>query len=109
MAIPKHKNIRKITINNIEYYWSIKYDEDYRLIKCNIGLVNEPSYRFSFICGANDSHVQYIHNTIEEKDEVEAITPKLVAQAIEFVNNNLDWKNNLPSRIIADSKGFNLA
>ena len=108
MSIPKNKNIRKIIVNTIQYYWSIKYDEDYGLIVCNIGLVDEPNFRFSFSRGANKSHIRYIQNGIKEKDEIAAITPKLVAEAILFANDNLDWKNNKASRIISDSIGFRI-
>lgn len=108
MAIPKNKDLRKITVDNTRYYWSIKYDEDHGMIQCNIGLVDTPNFRFSFSCGANNSHISYIHNAIEEKDEVEAVTPKLVAEAIKFANNNLDWKNRGISSIIYSSNGFSL-
>ncbi|WP_103070883.1 hypothetical protein [Aquimarina sediminis] len=108
MTLPKNKNIRKITVNNIQYYWSIKYDEDYGLVFCTIGLVDKPNFRFSFSRGVDNSHVRYIQNGIEEKDEIEAITPKLVANAIVFANKNLDWKNNSLSRIISDSEGFKI-
>ncbi|CAM1363367.1 hypothetical protein [Tenacibaculum xiamenense] len=108
MAVSKNRNIRKIIVDNIQYYWSIKYDEDYGLIICNIGLFDKPNYRFSFSRGANDSHIRSIHNGIEEKDEIEAITPKLVAEAIEFANANLNWKNTKMSRITSDSEGFRL-
>lgn len=108
MAIPKNKSIRKITVDTVPYYWSIKYDEDYGLIVCTIGLVDEPNYRFSFTRGANDSHTRYIHNSMDKKDEVKAITPKLVMQAILFANNNLDWKNNKTNQIISNSEGFSL-
>lgn len=108
MAVPKNRNIRKITVDSLQYYWSIKYDEDYGIIQCNIGLVNKPSYRFRFIRTANKSHVRYILNGIEDKDEVEVITPKLVAEAIKFANNSLDWKNNFDNRIVSNSKGFSI-
>jgi hypothetical protein len=89
MTIPKNKNIRKITVNNIQYYWSIKYDEDYGIVVCNVGLVEKPNYRFCFSRGADNSHVRWIRNRIEEKDELKAITPKLVSEAIKFANENL--------------------
>lgn len=108
MAIPKNKNIRKITVDNLHYYWSIQYDEDYGWIVCTIGLVDQPNVSFSFSRGANHSHTKYIENGIEEKEEVQAITPKLVAEAIAFANANLDWKNRAISRIVSTSKGFSL-
>lgn len=108
MTIPKNKNIRKITVDNVQYYWSIKYDADYGDIICNIGLVEEPNFRFSFCRGANSSHVRWIRNGVEEKDELEAVTPKLVADAIKFANENLDWKHSKYSKILSDSTGFSL-
>lgn len=106
MAIPKSKNIRKITVDDIEYYWAIKYDEDYGLTACNVGLVEKSNYRFSFVRGVDESHQRYIHNSIKEKDEVKAITPGLVKEAILYANANLDWKNTSECRINSDSDGF---
>lgn len=108
MAIPKNKNIRKISVNGVHYYWTIKYDEDYGNIICNVGLVDEPSFRFSFCRGANNSHVRWTHNGVEAKDELEAVTPKLVSEAIKFANENLDWKNNGFSHVGSDSNGFSI-
>ncbi len=109
MTIPKNKNIRKIAVNNIQYYWSVKYDEDYGVIICNVGLVEKPNFRFCFSRGANNSHVRWIRNGVEEKDELKAVTPKLVSEAIKFANENLDWKNSGFSQIQSDSNGFRLA
>ena len=106
MTLPKHRNIRKITVDDVSYYWTIQYDEDYGLITCTIGLVNQPNIRFSFTRGASDAHVRFIQNHVEEKDELTAITPKLVAEAITFVNKKLDWKNTSVSKIVSDSTGF---
>ncbi len=108
MAIARNKNIRKITVENVRYYWTIKYDEDYGDIICRIGLVEEPNFRFSFCRVANDSHVRWINNSCDPKDELQAITPKLVSEAIKFANENLDWKNNNFSHIGSDSNGFYL-
>lgn len=106
MTLPKNKNIRKITVDNTRYYWTIEYDEDYGLIICHVGLVDEPNFRFSFHRGANKKHVRYIQNGIDEKDEIAAVTPKLVAEAIAFANEHLDWKNKASSIILSDSNGF---
>lgn len=107
MALPKNKNIRKIMVNDIEYYWTISYDEDYGLITCNVGLVDKPNYRFNFSRGGDKTHIQYIHNSIEEKDTLKAITPNLVRKAIEYANENLDWKNTKNSSLSSNSDGFN--
>lgn len=106
MALPKNKKIRKITVDNIEYYWTIQYDQDYGLVTCNVGLVDKPNYRFCFIRGTDSSHVRYIHNSIDEKDEVEAITPKLIRESIIFANENIDWQNKADCIIYSDSRGF---
>ena len=108
MTIPKNKRIRKITIDKIQYYWTIKYDEDYGTILCNIGLVEAPNFRFSFYRGANNSHIKWIDNGVEERDQLEAVTPKLVSEAIKYANENLDWKNKEFSLIASNSNGFSL-
>ena len=108
MSLPKNKNIRKIIVNNIQYYWNINYDEDYGLITCNIGLVDKPNYRFSFIRGGDETHTKYIHNSIEEEDILKAITPSLVKKAIEYANENLDWKNTTKSWLSSNAEGFTI-
>ena len=106
MAVPKHKNIRKITVDNIQYYWTIRYDEDYGLLNCTFGLMDQPNFRCSFRCGVDDIHVRYIQNGIAEEDEVNSITPKLIAQAIQLANNNVDWKNTKEIKMDYKSNGF---
>ena len=106
MALPKNKKIGKITVDNVQYYWTINYDEDYGLVMCNIGLVEKPNYTFGFQRGVDQSHVRHIHNSIEGKDELHAITPGLVKEAIVYANQNLDWKNPSACWIYSDSEGF---
>lgn len=108
MSIPKNKNIRKITVDGVQYYWSIKYDEDYGDIVCNIGLIEQSNFRFSFCRGADASHKKYFDNGVEEKDQVKAITSKLVAEAIQFANKNIDWKNKDWNHIFSNAEGFSL-
>lgn len=108
MTLPKNKNIRKIKVDDVEYYWNIDYDEDYGIIGCNVGLVEQPNYRFSFARGADDNHKRYIHNGIEKEEEVKAITPSMVRSAIVYANKNMDWKNSKPSNLPYDSKWFQM-
>lgn len=108
MALPKNKKIRRITVDGVEYYWTSKYDEIYGQINCNIGLVEKPNYRFSFLRGLDSSHTQYIHNGISEEDLLNAITPKLISDAIKYANKNLNWQHSKESWLLSNSKGFSL-
>lgn len=108
MALPKNKKIRRITIDNIEYYWTSKFDEIYGLVTCNVGLVEKPNQKFNFIRGVDSTHIQYVQNGIKKKDTIRAITPKLVKEAIEFANKNLDWKNKKECWLSSNSEGFSL-
>lgn len=108
MTLKKSRNIRKIEVEGVKYYWVINYDEDYGIIGCFIGLEEQPNYRFHFYRGASDKHQRYIMNGIGKEDEVDAITPGLVRQAIVFANANLDWKNTKGGNIYADAQGFSI-
>lgn len=106
MAIPQNRNIRKLKVDNIEYYWTIKYDEDYGDILCHVGLVEMPNFRFGFVRGADDSHKKWIDNGVKKEEQVKAISPSIVRQAILYANKNLDWKNSKSSFIPYDSEWF---
>lgn len=106
MAISKNKNIRKIIVDNIEYYWTVKYDEDYGIITCYVGLIETPNYRFGFGRGVDDSHKKWIDNGVEKQEQIQAITSSLVKKAIVYANQHLDWKNSQDTFISYSSKWF---
>ncbi|AFM04676.1 hypothetical protein Fleli_2303 [Bernardetia litoralis DSM 6794] len=54
MALPKKCNIRKITIDGIEYYWQISFIPLHKILcnsedklYCIVGLTEQPNYCFS--------------------------------------------------------------
>jgi len=109
MAVPKHKKIRKIIVEGIEYYWVVKYeniDQLEGIMRCTVGLVEQSNYRFCFFRTVDASHVQYHHNYIEEKYKIKAITPSLIKAAILYANEHVIWKNTKNTVIDSSLEGF---
>jgi len=88
MALPK-KGIRKITVDNVKYYYTVSLEYYGMSIQVAIGLVNNPNKRFYFSAPQYDEFLKK-----EKGDELDigTITPKLVAEAIKLANKETNWK-----------------
>lgn len=88
MALPK-KGLRKITVDEKKYYWTVKMDYYILCLVVGIGLVAEPNKHIKFHISYRDPWVEFPDTT---SNEVNAITPKLVREAILFANASDDIK-----------------
>jgi hypothetical protein len=91
MSIPTKKGIRKITLDDIQYYYTInkKGLEDFLIVK--IGIVDTPNQRFLF-CVAHKDFWLYFPKPVENK--VKAVTSTIIRKAIAFANRNSLWTRN---------------
>lgn len=84
--------IRKIVVNDVEYYWTVYSDYGYygcydENITCHVGLVKQRNHRFSFTYNSE-------------------ITPSLIREAIEFANKRVNWQHTKTSIITSNFEGF---
>ncbi|WP_196889708.1 hypothetical protein [Aureivirga sp. CE67] len=89
MALPKKKGIRKITIDQITYYFKIDTDYYSSKLRANIGLEEKPNRRFSLF---TDNH---------------PITPKIIAESILLMNKKINWqKENSNFSLVHENDQF---
>ena len=90
MALPKNKNLRKLTNNDVQYYWKVEDDtRDFQGLIVTVGMVALPHKRFIF-----DFRFNYVKLKIaseEEKKPLSEVTPKLIIDAIAFAIKNYNW------------------
>ncbi len=94
MSLPK-KGIRKITVDSIRYYWTVRIDYQSMQTHVGIGLVDEPN-----------SHITLVTN-LEEKDHTQdgskffSITPSLIKRAVKFAvdSDKIKWNGQMESMI----------
>lgn len=85
--------IRKIVVDDVEYYWTVTIKGCYGYeccgysIVCHVGLAEQKNHRFSFT-----------HET--------EITPSLIREAIEFANKRVNWQHTKTSIITSNFEGF---
>ena len=90
MSLPK-KGIRKINVDGIEYYYTVKLDYYNMTIQTAVGLVDKPNKRFYFSAKQGDP------NIVTEKSEKYnpgTITPSIISQAIKYATNQTDWNTS---------------
>jgi len=103
MAIPK-KGIRKITVENVQYYFTVELESYGFSIVVTIGLVENPNKRFSFSVKQGDPNLTFI-----KEDKVGVVTPKLVHQAINYANVKTSWASSKEYVCLSYSEGhFNI-
>jgi len=90
MALPK-KGIRKIIVNEIEFYYTVQLEYYGMTIQTAVGLVSNPNKRFYFSVKQGDPNI-----TTENSDKYNpgTITPRIVSQAIKFVTKHPNWNNS---------------
>ena len=88
MALPK-KGLRKLTVDEKKYYWTVKRDYYIQSLVIGIGLVAEPNKHIKFHVSYKDPWVEFPDSTT---NDVNVISPKLVREAILFANVNDDIK-----------------
>lgn len=104
MALPK-KGIRKITVQNQQYYWTVKMDYYQLGLMVGIGLVESPNQHVSFLCKFDDPWLSF---PTPVDNEVNAITPSLIREAILFANANdeIEWNGKRNSVFRLESGHF---
>ncbi len=83
MALPKNKYLRKLTIEDLEYYWKVEDDtSDFRGLVVSVGMVLQPYKRFVF-------DFRFDHHRESEVPgksipNINQVTPKLIKESIAF-------------------------
>ena len=95
MALPKNKNIRKIKVDNIDYYWKASHDYSINRIVVRIGLVEKPNIGFKLLSELNDPSLKFVtpESNTTPNTWFGSISPQNIKDSIVFANNNMDWKN----------------
>jgi hypothetical protein len=88
MALPKKKGIRRITVNDVQYYFTIHYDYYSPGLITSIGQIESLNKRFLFLTKCKDFWLEYPDVSIAETF---TMTPKIVRQAIIFANEQQLW------------------
>lgn len=96
MTIPK-KGLRKIKVDNIDYYWKFTSNYQNKKLEVIIGKIVNPNKRI--ILSAKYVDLWLVDN-LEEfmKNEIQIVTPDLIRKTIIFANENgweLDKKNKV--------------
>lgn len=84
MSLPKNKGLRKIVINDIEYYWKTDKDIKTNILKVTIGKVLEPNKRV--ILSLKDSL------ETENGVRVQIVNPQLIKDTIKYAVSD-GWEN----------------
>ena len=84
MSLPKNKGLRKIVINDIEYYWKIDKDIKTDILKVTIGKVLEPNKRI----------ILSLKDSLETEDGIknQIINPQLIKDTIKYAVSD-GWEN----------------
>ena len=87
MTIPKKNNLRKIKVDNIEYYWRFGHDYKKRKLNVIIGEVSKPNKRIILSAKYVDA---WLANNIEEfiANEIQIVKPQLIKRTIKFAKEN---------------------
>jgi len=88
MAIPK--KIRTITVDEVEYYYTVKLEYYGMTIQTNIGIVENQHKRFCLVARQGDPNLKDV-----ERDRIGVITPRLIARSIKFVLENTAWTTTI--------------
>jgi len=88
MALPKNKGIRKLTVDNIRYYWTAKYDYQGQRLVVTIGLAETPNVVFYVFLNQQDPWLAFPQSV---ENEVDPLTPKFIRRSIEYTLSHTDW------------------
>jgi len=88
MALPKNKGIRKITVNNQKYYWTVKNNYQLLSLVVTVGLISTPNNHFFFTLKFEDPWLAFPNKV---KNEVSAITPSLIRESVLFAREKFNW------------------
>lgn len=93
MAVSR-KGKRKIVVNDTVFYWYVKWDEDWFLENTLYILNENMQHILCYVVGKNitlngmESPIWVESNKLNNPNQVSSITPKVVAQIIEWYLEN---------------------
>ncbi len=92
-AMYENKNIRKLTVDGLEYYWKVEDDtRDYQGLIVTVGMVLKPYKRLVFDFRFDYEKIKTSSET--SKRSLTGVTPKLITEAITFAYQNYNWGGN---------------